>query len=344
MTIAARTWLDRIEPYRPGLHAESLDGSLASNESPLPASPQVMNAIAAAAADVARYPDPLADQLRSDLADRHRVHPDEILVGNGSDELIFLLATAYLAAGGHAVCADPAYRVDEISTLLVNARLTKVPLKNWLHDLDAMAGIDSDITYLVNPHNPTGTAHGRAAIERFIGMNRAKLAVIDEAYIDFTDDPEGMTAIPLVQTGKAVVLRTFSKIHGLAGLRVGYLIGDRNVIATLRKIRAPFSVGSIAQAGALAAVRDQPHRDRIRRHTLEHRHEVATLLANAGYEVIPSQANFVLTVTDDEAGLMARLAAHGVSARAGSSLGLPGTVRISVPSARGLALLAAALS
>jgi histidinol-phosphate aminotransferase len=343
MTIAARPWLSQIEPYRPGRHAASSDGSMASNESALGASSHVLAAVTAAARRAYRYPDPLADELRAELAHLHDVHPDQILVGNGSDELIFLLALAYAAQNGHVVCAKPAYRIDEISTHVVDGRLTQVPLRNWAHDLDAMAAVDADIAYVVNPHNPTGTVRSAADIERFVEASHAKLLVVDEAYIDFTDDPEAMTAIPLAREGRAAVLRTFSKVHGLAGLRVGYLIADADIIATLRKIRAPFSVGSLAQAGAIAAIRDPQHREEVCQHTRRNRREVARLVTEAGYTVVPSHANFILAVAPDEGALVARLAARGIAVRPGSALGVPGTVRISVPSDAGLRLLEQAL-
>lgn len=344
MTLTARPWLDRIQPYRPGRHATSADGSMASNESPIGASPSVVAAVTQAAGRAQLYPDPLADELRGELAALHDVHPDQILVGNGSDELIFLLALAYLTHGGRAVCADPAYRIDEISTHVVDGRLSQVPLKGWAHDLEAMAPVEADIAYVVNPHNPTGTVRSPADIARFTEVSRARLVVVDEAYIDFTDDPDAMTAMPLARTGGAAVLRTFSKVHGLAGLRVGYLVADPAVIATLRKVRAPFSVGALAQAAAVAALRDPAHKQAVRDHTLKNRAGVVGLLEAAGHEVVPSQANFVLVVTADERGLVDRLAEHGVSVRPGSTLGLPGTVRVSVPSARGLELLERALT
>ena len=343
MTPVARPWLEQIQPYGPGRHARTGDGSMASNESPIGASSLVATAVAEAAINVHRYPDPLADSLRHELARQHNVHPDQILVGNGSDELIFLLASAYLAHGGHAVAADPAYRIDEISTQVVNGRITKVPLKDWVHDLETMATVEADVAYIVNPHNPTGTAIRLTDIERFVATSRSDLVVIDEAYVDFTDEPGATTSIPLVGDGNVAVLRTFSKIHGLAGLRIGYLVAALPIIATLRKIRAPFSVGSLAQAGALAALGDTAHRSRIRSHTLVYREQLTRLLEKAGYTVVPSQANFVLVVANEDE-LTARLASHGISARSGRTLGIPGTVRISVPSSAGFAQLQAALS
>lgn len=343
MKLQPRPWLERIQPYRPGRAAASSDGSMASNESPLGASSHVARALATASRRVHRYPDPLADDLRILLAERHGVEPDQILVGNGSDELIFLLAWAYLAQDGHAVCADPAYRIDEISTYLVDARLTKVPLRDWAHDLEAMATVGADIAYVVNPHNPTGTIRSRADIEIFVKTSSAGLIVVDEAYVDFADDPDDLTAMPLVGSGRVAVLRTFSKVYGLAGLRIGYLVAPKPVVATLRKTRAPFSVGALAQAGAIAAIRDRAHWSEVRSHTLRCRREVQQLFEQAGYLVAPSQANFVLVEAPYEDALVTRLERAGIAVRPGTTLGIPGTVRVSVPSDAGLRLLAQAL-
>jgi histidinol-phosphate aminotransferase len=343
MPIAERPWLDQIQAYRPGQHATSPEGSMASNESPLGASPAVAAAIARTVAQVHHYPDSLADELRAELAGQHGVDPDQILIGNGSDELIFLLASAYLAHGGHAVCADPAYQIDRISTYTVNARLTQVPLRHWAHDLDSMADVDADIAYVVNPHNPTGTVRSLADIRQFVARSPAQLVVVDEAYIDFAENPAEQSALPLVDGGRVAVLRTFSKIHGLAGLRVGYLVAHRGIISTLQKIRAPFSVGSLGQAAALAALRDPGHKRAVRDHTLRLRTELVGVLKQAGYTAVASQANFVLVEAPEEEELVARLFDHGVSVRPGTALGVPGTVRISVPSERGLELLKHAL-
>jgi histidinol-phosphate aminotransferase len=344
MTVHARPWLEQIDPYRPGRHAASAHGSMASNESPLGASRKVVTALAGAARSVQHYPDPLADELRAELASNHDVDPDQILVGNGSDELIYLLAWAFLAQNGHAVCADPAYRIDEISAYVVGASLTKVPLRDRAHDLEAMAEIEADIAYVVNPHNPTGTTRTLADIERFVRTGRSGLTVVDEAYVDFTDDPETATAMPLAREGSAAVLRTFSKAHGLAALRIGYLVAAPEIIAVLRKIRPPFSVGALSQAGAVAAVRDRAHHQLVREHTVRYRKELVRIVEDAGYTAVPSQANFVLVEVPDEDELVHRLAGHGISVRPGSALGIPGTVRISVPPEAGLHLLEQALA
>ena len=343
MNLHVRPWLDRIEPYLPGKPAASSDGSLASNESPIGASRSVLAAIGAAVHRVHRYPDPLANELRQELAKVNGVTPEQILVGNGSDELIFLLAWAYLARNGHVVCADPAYRVDEISARVVDARLTKIPLVDWRHDLGAMAGVDADIAYVVNPHNPTGTVRSRGEIEEFVAASAAGLVVVDEAYLDFADDPAALTAMPLVAQGRVAVLRTFSKLHGLAGMRIGYLVAEPGIVATLRKIRAPFSVGSLAQAAAIAALRDSGFSGEARRYSIAARDRLTALFERAGYTVVPSQANFVLVESPDERELVDRLEAAGVSVRPGSTLGIPGTVRVSVPSDAGRRLVSRSL-
>ncbi|WP_020495642.1 pyridoxal phosphate-dependent aminotransferase [Sciscionella marina] len=317
---------------------------MAANESALGASPAVLDALAVAAGAVHRYPDPLADELRDELAWHHGVPPEAILVGNGSDELIYLLSWAYAAHGGTVVCADPPYRMDEICGLAAGAEVTRVPLRDWAHDLDAMAGVPAELAHVCNPHNPTGTTHSRADIERFAATAKAGLVVVDEAYIDFADDPVAMTAIPLVAEGSVVVLRTFSKAYGLAGMRVGYLVGPPDLVATLRRIRAPFSVGALAQAAGLAGLRDQEHLRHAREFTRSNRARLTALLTDAGYTVVPSQANFALAVTPDEDALVARLRAHGIAVRPGTGLGLPGTVRISVPSRAGLEMLERALT
>ncbi|GAA3657138.1 histidinol-phosphate transaminase [Nocardioides ginsengisoli] len=331
MTLTARPWLTELEPYAPGAKAPSADGSLSSNECALGASPYVVDAVLREARRSHRYPDAMAADLRAALAEQHGVLVEQVLVGNGSDELIFLLALAFLAGGGTAVCASPAYRVDEISTQVVGGSVVSVPLVNDRHDLTAMAEVAADIAHVVNPHNPTGTLVARDEIRRFRERSRAGLVVVDEAYVDFAPDPAAATAVPLVADGGLAVLRTFSKAHGLAGLRVGYLIAPADVIATLSSIRAPFSVNRLAQAAALAALRDREHHEAVRVHTIDMRGRVGDLLTRHGYDVVPSHANFVLARVPDEAAAVRRLADAGIAVRPGSALGAPGAIRISVP-------------
>lgn len=343
MTLTPRPWILDVPPYVPGLPAGDEAGSLASNESPLGASPAVGDSIARAVRRIHRYPDPLASELREELAALHGVTPDHIVVGNGSDELIMLLALAYLAQGGRVACAEPAYRIDEISTQLVDGSVHSVPLVDGVHDLAAMAAVEADIAYVVNPHNPTGTTRDRDDVERFLRTTRAAFTVVDEAYIDYCDRPAEISAVGLLHLGGFAVLRTFSKVYGLAGLRIGYLIAPPAVVEVLRRVRTPFSVNTLAQAGALAALRDREHFDRVRSHAIEVRRELSAELVARGLKPYPSQANFVLVPVPDEERAAAHLAGQGIRVRPGTALGVPGHLRISVPAPEGMARLRAAI-
>jgi histidinol-phosphate aminotransferase len=344
MTIAPRPWVGALDPYVPGRPAVSEEGSLASNESALGPSPAVRAAIIEAAGRVHRYPDPLADDLRAALAAELGVDADRIVVGNGSDELIYLLVIAFAAMGGRVVCADPPYQMHEVVPRALGCQLTRVPLRDWAHDLRAMAGVEAELAFICNPHNPTGTAVTRDQIARFAARSQAGLVVVDEAYIDFADDPPATTALDLLALGNVVVTRTFSKLHGLAGLRIGYLVGPPGVVATLRKVRPPFSVNAVAQSAALAALADRHYRARAREQTLAVRAAMAAIFEDAGYQTVPSQANFILVHAPDPGKLVDALAMHGVSVRPGQVLGVPGAIRVSIPSPSGLALLRQALN
>jgi histidinol-phosphate aminotransferase len=344
MTIAPRPWVGALDPYVPGRPAVSEEGSLASNESALGPSLAVRAAIIEAAGRVHRYPDPLADRLRAALAAELGVDADSIVVGNGSDELIYLLVIAFAAMGGRVVCADPAYQMHEVVPRALGGQLTRVPLRDWAHDLQAMAAVEAELAFICNPHNPTGTAVTRDQIARFATHSKAGLVVVDEAYIDFADDPPATTALDLLALGNVVVTRTFSKLHGLAGLRIGYLVGPPGVVATLRKVRPPFSVNAVAQSAALAALADRPYRARVREQTLAVREAMAAMFEDAGYQTVPSQANFILVRAPDPGQLADALAMHGVSVRPGQVLGVPGAIRVSIPSPSGLALLKQALT
>jgi histidinol-phosphate aminotransferase len=330
-----------LQPYVPGRPSPGEAGSLASNESPFGASPAVAAALAAAAARVHRYPDPLATALRRELGRLHGVDPERILVANGSDEIIYLLAMAY-GVDGRAVCADPPYRLDEIVPQIVGATVVKVPLDGWTHDLEAMAAVEADIAFIVNPHNPTGTTVSRESLRDFAERSPARLIVVDEAYVEFADDPAALTMVPEA-AGNLVVMRTFSKAYGLAGARVGYLVADPEVIDALRRIRPPFSVSGPTQAAALAALGDPAHLEHVREQTRRGRERLRVAFEAAGCEVVPSQANFVLVVASDAEELQARLERGGVSVRLGADLELPGTVRVTVASDEGFALLRRAL-
>ena len=343
MTPFLRPWLHGMPRYSPGRHASTEAYSLASNEAPYPPPRQVLDAIAAAGPACNRYPDPLAKELRSALADYHGVAPESILLGNGSDELIYLIVTAYLAQGGAALVADPGYRLNVIAAQRVNAHVIPVPLLSWTHDLETMARYESDVAFIVNPHNPTGTVASARSLREFVDTRRSRMVVVDEAYIDFADHGATESAIPFAARDDVIVLRTFSKFFGLAGLRVGYLIATPAIVDELAALRAPFSVSGVAQAAALAALRAVDHYAALRSEIIGCREELTRQLQACGIPVVESQANFVLIHSVDEDDFLRELGERGISARGGSTLGVSGTVRLTVPGSAALPAVCSAI-
>ena len=343
MRLEPRRAAAELDPYTPGKAAEDDDHSLASNEPPIAASPSVRAAVVRALDRLHRYPDPLASELRGRLGKELDVDPEQILVGNGSDELVYLLCLAYLRPGGVVCCADPPYRLHELVPRLVGGTVRRVPMLDWRHDLRAMAAVPCDLAFVCNPHNPTGTVVRAGALEDFAARARAGLIVVDEAYLDFADEPSRLTVLHLARQSQLVVIRTFSKLLGLAGARIGYLVGPLEVVDLLRRIRPPFSVNVLAQAAAVAALSDLEQRHRSREHVLAQRPLVQRIITEAGYRCIPSQANFICVLTDREDDLVRRLWERGISVRPGKTLGMPGSVRVTIPSTHGVELLRKAL-
>src|SRR5215468_5833150 len=267
-------WIRTLTPYPPGMPIEELERELgirdsiklASNENPLGPSPKAVEAIARALPQLHRYPDGSAFYLRRKLAERHGVSPDEILVGNGSNELIEMVVRTFLRPRDEAVMADQAFVIYRMVTQAVAATPKIVPLRHFTHDLEAMADAVTSRTRLVfvaNPNNPTGTIFRRAAWDAFLRALSGKqlLVVADDAYAEFVTDPEYPDTIACRGEGDVPVvsLRTFSKLHGLAGLRIGYAVAPSGVVDALGRVRQPFNVNLLAQVAALAALDDHEH-------------------------------------------------------------------------------------
>jgi histidinol-phosphate aminotransferase len=286
------------------------------------------------------HTDPLATELRQRIGRELDVDPDQIVVANASDELIYLLCLAYLRPGRRVVIADPPYRLHDVVPNLFDGDVVKVALRDWVHDLPAMAEAQADIAFICNPHNPTGTIVPAEAVKAFINQSPSTLTIVDEAYIDFVEDVDRQTALPLAREGRLVVLRTFSKIMGMAGLRIGFMVASGEVVEVLRRVRPPFSVNSLAQAAGIAELDDREQRRRRRDDVIGMRAKLRDVLARAGYQTLPSHANFVTVLVPREDEFVARLAAFGLSVRPGTFLGIPGAVRIAVPSPRGQEALA----
>lgn len=339
-----RPWLEGAAGYQPGLKATIEDGRLASNESPSPPAWLVQQPIDAAALDLHRYPDSSATAVRAALAESWRVEADEIVVGNGSDELITVLVQAYAAYTGSIATATPGYSLYELCASRLGARVEAVPLVGWRHDLATMAEADVDIAFVCNPHNPTGTVVSPNDLRAFIATAAARMVVIDEAYIDFATESGFDTVTEAVREPRVVVLRTFSKAHALAGTRVGYLIAHRDIARTVGRLRLPFSVNTVAQVTALRALAHRAETVKAVDEVVGNRLLVEETLRRHGLDFVESQANFVLVLTPESDRIVDQLARHGIAVRPGRDLGVPDAIRLSVPSAAGVVRLDSALA
>jgi histidinol-phosphate aminotransferase len=309
---------------------------LASNESPFPPHPQVVEAIEKAAGAMHRYPDPDATLLRRRLAERYEAEPSRVAVGNGSCEILLAAAEALCEPGAEILYGWPAFSMYPYLAALTGAREVRVPLDgDDVHDLGAMATEITAATQLVlvcNPNNPTGTHLPAAEIAAFCEQVPPHVTVIlDEAYVEFqTDDDPDATLDLLAEFPNLVVLRTFSKCYGLAGLRVGYAIGSAGFRAAVDAVRQPFSVNALAQAAGAEAILHQDDVARRVESTIAERLRVEEALHEMGLATAETQANFswIDLGEADEAEIVAGLADRQIAVRPGTPLGAPGHLRV----------------
>jgi histidinol-phosphate aminotransferase len=345
MTVTFAEKLSRIPHYEPGTSLEDAEAQaetadavkLASNESPFPPHPDVVDAIARAATDVNRYPDPEARVLRREIANRHDTDPARIAVSNGSCEILLAAALALCEPGDEILYAWPSFSIYPHLPALSGAREIRVPLaQGYVHDLDAMLEEVTAATQLLivcNPNNPTGTHLPAEKIGAFIeGVPSRTTIILDEAYIEYqtNDDPDATLDL-VTKHPNVVLLRTFSKCHGLAGLRVGYALCSPQFRAAVDAVRQPFSVNTLAQAAAAEAIRHQDDvADRVERNLVE-RIFVEDALHELGFATAESQTNFAwMELGDlDEGEVVESLAKAGVAVRPGTPLGGPGCLRVS---------------
>lgn len=334
-------------PGKPIKQAEAESGvrciKMASNENPFGPSPRALAAIAQAAAEVNFYPDNEATQLRLRLAELHRLSPDQVMVTNGSTSFLNLLARTLLRPGLNAVTSERSFIVYPFVTRAAGARLVQVPMKQDGFDLDALAAaVDANtrLVFIANPNNPTGTMLEAAAVDRFLArVPDHVVVVLDEAYADFGADfaaqrgVEYTHSLEHVRQGRqVVVLRTFSKAHGLAGLRVGYGFARPDMIAAFSRLKIPFAVSAMAEAAALAALDDVEH---IRKTVENNRSGAGWLLAKfsqLGIRAVPTAANFIyFEIGEDAPAVAKRIQAEGVIIRPlTGQWGAPTALRVTV--------------
>lgn len=317
-----------------GLPAESIL-KLASNENPLGPSRLAFAAMRKAVAHANLYPDGNGFYLKEKLAARLGITSGHLVLGNGSNEILELLGHALLSPEADVVVSQYCFAVYPIVTALFGARLISVPASHYGHDLEAMLNAitpNTRIVFVANPNNPTGTAVSHEALSHFLDrVPPGVLIALDEAYIEFLKDP--LDLVPQIRDGaraNLILMRTFSKIYGLAGVRIGYGIAAPQFVADLEKVRQPFNVNAVAQAGALAALDDTAHAEKTRRITSRGLKLYERTFRKLGLEFIPSSANFILVRVGDGQRVFQDLQKQGVIVRPMASYQLPEWIRISM--------------
>lgn len=355
---AYRSTTDRIVAYVPGKPIEEVRRELglsdvvklASNENSLGPSPQAMAAFSAVVNQLHRYPDGAALELRAALAGHLNLPMESLFIGNGSDEVIKLLAEAYLEPGDEVIFAAETFSEYAYATRLMGAVEKRVPLRHGQHDLEAILKNITERTKLIficNPNNPTGTYVSTAAVKRFLHQLPAGvLAIFDEAYVEYVDAPDFPDTLALLRAGWPVVsLRTFSKIYGLAGLRIGYCAAPEAVAERLFRVKEPFNVNLPAQIAAIAALADVEHLKRSKEINSAGKLQLYTGLNNLGIRYWPSQANFIcFDLGRPSQPLYEAMLKQGVIVRATASFGLPTALRVTVGTQQENELLLRALT
>jgi histidinol-phosphate aminotransferase len=346
MKFPAAEHIRAISPYVPGKPIEELEREygihdsvkLASNENPIGPSPKAVAAIADALGRLHRYPDGGAYVLTRRLAEHLKVAPETIVFGNGSDEVLAMLARVLLSPGDEAVMPRPSFLMYEITVRTAGADCVFVPLKDRFIDLEGMAAAVTDRTRMVfvcNPNNPTGTIVTGHRMRAFLeAIPKDVVVVLDEAYTEFVRDPNCAGGLSLLAEGRPVVaLRTFSKAYGLAGLRVGYGVMPAPLAELLHRVRMPFNVNSLAQAGALAAIEDQEFLQQTVAQVHRGLAYLFSELEKINVACFPTEANFFLIDLGKDADeVFGRLLEKGVIVRSMSGYGYPACIRVNVGS------------
>ena len=335
-----------LAPYQPGKPLSELEREygihdavkLASNENPLGPSPKALEAVRATLGEIALYPDGNGFALKAAIAARFDLGSDHITLGNGSNEVLELVARAFLAPGREAIFSRYSFAVYPIVTQASGATAVMVPARDWGNDLDAMAAAVTErtsVVFIANPNNPTGTWVDRDALQEFLeGVPERVIVVVDEAYAEYVEQPDYPDASRWLQSyPNLVVTRTFSKAYGLAGLRVGYGLSNPPIADLLNRVREPFNVNALALAAATAALGDDEFLQRSRALNRAGLEQLEQGCREQGLSFIPSLGNF-LTVALPRPGakVFDALLHHGVITRPVDNYGMPDHLRISVGS------------
>jgi histidinol-phosphate aminotransferase len=339
-------YIRTLIPYEPGKPIEEVEREygiahsvkLASNENPLGPSPKALAALRARLDQLHLYPDGDCFYLKNGLAKKLGVAPEDLIIGNGSNEIIELAARTFMRPGDEAVMAEQAFVVYQLIVQAVGGKSKQVPLRNFTHDLRAIADAISPrtrIVFLANPNNPTGTIFRQDEWEVFLAKVSADvLLIVDEAYFEYVGDPGYPDSLKYHADGRAILtLRTFSKLYGLAGLRIGYGIAPKELVAMMQRVRQPFNVNAAAQWAALAALDDADH---VKRSLEVNRQGLKYLqgeFVRLGLEYVPSHGNFVLVRVGKGQEIFQQLLGQGVIVRPMGAYKFPEYVRVTVGTA-----------
>lgn len=345
MSILPRPNIDAIKTYKPGKPIEEvarelkLEGKiikLASNENPLGTSPKAVHAMQKYISEMFLYPDDNAYYLKQKIASKHGVSPEHIIIGNGSVELIYFACLTFLNPYERLMCSTGSFLMAKIGAAVIGSLIQEIPMKDYHHDLDRMLGAitaQTKIIYLDNPINPLGTCLWHNQLERFINeVPDYALVVIDEAYYDYITEKEYPDSFKFLQEGKNVlILRTFSKIHGLAGLRLGYGISKPEIINALMKVRTPFNANRLAQVAAIAALDDYNHIKRSRRVNEHGKRYLYKELKKLKVFFLPTYSNFIfVNFATDSKQIFEALQQRKIITRMIKEYGFPNALRISI--------------
>mgnify|MGYP006276186877 CR=1 FL=1 len=333
-----------IKPYIPGKPIEEVKRELgldeviklASNENPLGASQAAIDAMQKAAEDVHIYPDGNVYRLRKKLSAKLGVGEKELIFGNGSDEIVIMLGQAFMEPNDEIIMAETTFSEYRFSANIMGGEIVQVPLKDYTHDLDAMLEAVTEKTKMIfvcNPNNPTGTMVGREEVEEFLAEVPDDILVIfDEAYSEYAtsqDYPE--TIDYLADYDNLIILRTFSKIHGLAGLRIGYGIADEELISYLDRVRQPFNIGALAQQAALASLDDEEHLKQSVKYNEQGKEYLYEQFEELGLDYVPTETNFILVdVERDNNEVFQEMLERGVIIRSMDSYGYDTKIRVTI--------------
>jgi len=337
--------LKSLPVYQPGRPIEEVARELglasseiikvASNENPLGPSPKAVKAMQLAVAQSHLYPDGNAFYLKNKLASKLGVEPPNLILGNGSNEIIEFVSHALLGPGDEIVVSQYCFAIYPLVAMMMGAKVNAVPAVDYGHDLPAMLDAitpGTRIIWVANPNNPTGTLAKPDDVRNLVeSVPDDVLLVMDEAYYEFLEDPVDL--LPLIRSGEKpnlLLMRTFSKIYGLAGLRIGYGIGHPELVAALEKVRQPFNTNAIAQAGAMAALEDEAHLSQTWQVNANGLRFFESFCRDNGYEFVPSYANFILVNVGDGLAVFESLQRQGVIARPMGGYGLPEWIRLSI--------------